>query len=220
MIDFHERQQVRQCTTDDIGRDGESEHSAPLKTHVSAPTHDAEEHPCHGAPGNESQQTEERKNEEKKEASAPKLGETENGLHKMESGIDLTLPIAAPSLKGTREKKVVIGFMPPFGAEGEEFTKAHDRFDDGVLLHYLCDALVYTGNEISIGGRRVAREEGEKLWIVSFGTEENPGNRLIHSETPNVLLSGARLYARPLELKLDAMRDAAAHIVMMLINTA
>lgn len=100
--------------------------------------------------------------------------------------MDLTLPIAAPSLKGAREKRVVIGFLTPFSTEGEEFIKAHVRFDDGELFHYILDALIYTGDEISVGGRRIAREKGEKLWIVSFRTEESPGNRIVHSEIPNV----------------------------------
>ena len=188
MTDFNERPQARQCTTDDIGRNGDSKYSAPLKTHVSAPTHDEEEDPCHYAPGNESQQPEERKNEEKDEASAPKFSETEDGLHKRGNRMDLTLPIAAPSLKGTREKRVVIGFLTPFSAEGEEFIKAHVRFDDGVLLHYVCDALIYTGDELSIGGREYLRKKGEELWIVSFRAEEDPGNTLSHYETPNFVI--------------------------------
>lgn len=104
----------------------------------------------------------------------------------MGSRIDLTLPIAAPSLKGTRDKRVVIGFLAPFSAEGKEFIKAHVRFDDGALFNYICDALIYSGDEFVIGGKKSPRKKGEEFWIVSFRTEENPGDRLIHGETPNV----------------------------------
>ena len=116
--------------------------------------------------------------------------------------MDLTLPIAAPSLKGTREKRVVIGFFPADRAIGNEFLKAHVRFDDGVLLHYVCDALVYSGNELSIGGREYVRKKGEELWIVSFRTKENPRDGLVHGDTPNVKLRGSPASGRvPLECK-------------------
>jgi len=63
-------------------------------------------------------------------------------------------------MKGTREKRVVIKLFPFLCAEGDEFIKAHVRFDDGVLLHYVFDALVYVRNKLSIGGRKNVGKEG------------------------------------------------------------
>ena len=100
--------------------------------------------------------------------------------------MDLTSAIEAPSPKGIREKRVVIGLFPAGSAIGDKFFKAHVRFDDGVFFHYICDALVYTGDKLSIGGEEYLRKEGEEFWIVSFRTKENPGNSIVHSDTPNV----------------------------------
>ena len=100
---------------------------------------------------------------------------------------DLSLPIVAPSDKGAREKGVVIGWFPFLCAEGKEFFKAHVRFDDGSLLHYVCDALVYSGDELSIGGRKFPLKKGEEFWIVRFRTEEHPGDRFAQVDTSNVL---------------------------------
>ena len=104
---------------------------------------------------------------------------------------DLSLPIAAPSDKGAREKGVVIGWFPFLCAEGKEFFNAHVRFDDGSLLHYVCDALVYSGDELSIGGRKFPLKKGEEFWIVRFRTEEHPGDRFAQVDTSNVKLRGA-----------------------------
>lgn len=103
----------------------------------------------------------------------------------IEHSIDLSLPIAAPSLKGTRDNKVVIGYFPALLAEGKEFVKAYVRWDDGELLHFICNALVYNGDELFIGGRKIPRKKGEKFWIVSFSANEEI--RLAHSEYPNVI---------------------------------
>lgn len=60
-------------------------------------------------------------------------------------------------------------------------------FACGDLLQPLFKALVYDGDELFIGKRKVARTSGLKLWILSFGDEElkfvwDEG----HNEAPNL----------------------------------
>src|SRR2546428_7398140 len=92
----------------------------------------------------------------------------------------------APRPEGTNIKRLVIGFMPLRCAEGEEFVKAHIRFQDGELFFPVLDALVYEGDELTIGGRKILREKGKEFWIVSLRTAENPTSIERHVFTPNV----------------------------------
>ena len=75
------------------------------------------------------------------------------------------------------KKSLVIGCFPAPLAFGDEFYVAHVRFFDGDVFREACNALVYTGDELSIGGRQFIREKGDEFWIVRFRTEEDPGDR-------------------------------------------
>ncbi len=94
-----------------------------------------------------------------------------------------SLPVCAPSMESARDKRVVVGFFPVLCAEGDEFIKAHVRFDDGVVLHHVLDATVYTGDKFIVGGREIVRQDGAELWIVRLGAKENPRDRLSHGNT-------------------------------------
>lgn len=83
---------------------------------------------------------------------------------------------SAPSEKTTTHKGVVVGRFPAPNAIGNEFSRAHVRFADGHLLHPIFDALVYDGNELLVGGRKVIRQQGFEFWIVRLGAAENELN--------------------------------------------
>lgn len=89
-------------------------------------------------------------------------------------------------MKRARDKGAVIGYFPAPLTEGKEFVKAHVRFFDSDLFHFVCDALVYGGDELSIGGRKFFREKGKKFWIIAFNTEESELNGIGHGEAPKL----------------------------------
>lgn len=104
--------------------------------------------------------------------------------------------IPPPDMESESKKQLVIGCFPAPLAFGDEFHIADVRFFEGNLLRKLFNALVYTGDKLSIGGREFIREKGDEFWIVRFGAEEFEFNRLVHG-SPNVKLRGAPLLARP-----------------------
>jgi hypothetical protein len=86
-------------------------------------------------------------------------------------------------MESARDKRVVVGLFPVLCAEGEEFIKAHVRFDDGLVFHHVLDSTVYAGDKFIIGGREITRQDGSELWIVRLGAKENPRDRLSHGNT-------------------------------------
>ena len=120
---------------------------------------------------------------------------------------DLTLEIASGSEESALTKQIYIGHFPAFGAERDKFCKTNVRFFDGKLFHRIFDARVCLSNELSIGGREVILEKGEELWIVTRYTEKSVVNRLAHTDTPNVELSGPRA---PAATKSDAASRGSA----------
>lgn len=90
-----------------------------------------------------------------------------------------------PRPEGTNIKRLVIGFTPFRFAEGEEVFKAHVRFQDGSLFFPVLDALVYKGDEFTVGGRKILREKGQEFWVVTLRTAENPTSIEGHMVTPN-----------------------------------
>ena len=80
---------------------------------------------------------------------------------------------ARPDELGEEVKRFVIGHMPAMFAPGLPCLEATVRFQSGDLLFTLLDALVYPGDEFTVGSSTIKLKEGQKLWVVSFRTEEN-----------------------------------------------
>lgn len=99
---------------------------------------------------------------------------------------DLSIGEPTPSMASAKVKRLVVVFLPALLAKGKEFIKAYVSFQDGELFFPLLDALVYEGNELFIGGRKVVRKKGEEFWIVRRRAEEDPISFKSHSESPNV----------------------------------
>lgn len=102
---------------------------------------------------------------------------------------ELSIGETTPSMASANVKRLVIGFLPAPLAKGKEFIKAYVNFQDGELFFPVLDALVYEGDELFIGGRKIVREKGEEFWIVRRRTEEDPISFKSHNESPNVKLS-------------------------------
>jgi hypothetical protein len=98
----------------------------------------------------------------------------------------------SPDILAEQIKRLVIGYMPSGIAKGLPCLEATVSFQDGDLLFPILNALIYKGNELSIGGRSIALEERQELWIVNLRTKENPTRIERHNESPNVELRGWR----------------------------
>ena len=95
--------------------------------------------------------------------------------------------ITPPDAKSNNVNKLVIGnFFAPL-AFGDKFHVADGRFFDGTVLHPLFNALVYTGDELVIDGRKFVREKGDEFWIVRFTEEGFEFSRLVHDDAPKVV---------------------------------
>ena len=95
--------------------------------------------------------------------------------------------ITPPDAKSNNVNKLVIGnFFAPL-AFGDKFHVADGRFFDGTVFHPLFNALVYTGDELVIDGRKFVREKGDEFWIVRFTEEEFEFSRLVHDDAPEVV---------------------------------
>lgn len=91
----------------------------------------------------------------------------------------------SPCTKDASIKRLVFSLLPIRCAEGDEFIKGHIRFQDGPLFFPVLDALIYQGDELFIGKRKIPREMGREFWIVSLRTAENPTSIEGHELTPN-----------------------------------
>ena len=108
-----------------------------------------------------------------------------------EAGLSSTAYVSpgsdTPSQEGKSVQGLVIGYFPALLSVGEKFVEAHVRFrDDSGAFHRVFDALVYTGDELSIGGRKATKEPGTEVWIVRFGTKNLEPNWLVHDGAPSV----------------------------------
>jgi hypothetical protein len=122
-------------------------------------------------------------------------------------GLIMETIIPPPDKKRDLVNKLVIGTSFAPLAFGHEFCIAHCGFFDGALLHPLFNALVYDGDEITIGGRKIIREKGDEFWIVRFSEERFVFNRLVQSESPNVELRGSAEGGVPLERRVRNDHD-------------
>ncbi len=102
--------------------------------------------------------------------------------------------IGAPNSKSDNVNKLVIGNFFAQRAFGNEFHVADGRFFDGKVFHPLFNALVYTGDELRIGGRKFVREKGDEFWIVRFTKEGFKFDRLVQSDAP---VQGSNVRAQP-----------------------
>lgn len=92
-----------------------------------------------------------------------------------------------PDELGEEVKRFVIKHMPPSFAPGLPCLEATVRFQCGDLLFILLDALVYPGDEFTVGGRTIKLEKGQKLWVVTFRAKEDVARLERHANSPFTL---------------------------------
>lgn len=99
---------------------------------------------------------------------------------------ELSIRKVGPDVLAEEIQRLVIGFIPFSFAVGQPRFKATVRFQCGDLFFPILDALIYEGNEITVGGRRIELEKGQELWVVSLRTKEDPTCIERHANAPSV----------------------------------
>ena len=67
----------------------------------------------------------------------------------------------------------VIGLDFGLGTPSEEFINARVHFFDSNSISRVLNALIYTGAELRIGVRKIARARGLQFWVFRLGDEES-----------------------------------------------
>ena len=90
-------------------------------------------------------------------------------------------------MNGVSCPRLVIGLDAGLCAPGPEFFNACVGLFDGHSTRHLFDALVYTGDELRIGKRKISRAQGLQFCVLGFGDEENEADRIgRHIKTSNL----------------------------------